>query len=203
MISPGGLLGIAAGIIGFLAFVPYILDTLNRKTKPNKATWIIWAVLGVIIAASYYSAGARDTAWTPIGYAIGILAVAALSLKYGEEGWTALDKACLLGAGIGLGIWAITNEPVFAYFLTTIIDGIGGIPTIRKAYHRPETESRAAWGMFLIANSLNLLAISEWSLMIALYPAYVFILSLTMNALLFWPRLHGKPGDGAGRGRNK
>jgi hypothetical protein len=199
--TASGLLGLLAGIIGFLAFVPYILDTLSRKTKPNKATWIIWAVLGVIIAASYWSAGARDTAWTPIGYAIGILAVAALSLKYGEEGWTALDKACLLGAGIGLAAWAITSEPVFAYFLTTSIDAIGGIPTIKKAYHRPETESKAAWGMFLIANSLNLLAINEWSLMIALYPVYVFILSLTMNALILRPRK--KLPDASRRGRNK
>jgi hypothetical protein len=199
MIS-AGTLGIIAGIIGFLAFVPYILDTLSHKTKPNKATWIIWAVLGLIIAASYWSAGARDTAWTPIGYAIGILAVAALSLKYGEEGWTALDKACLIGAGVGLAVWAITSEPVFAFFLTTAIDAIGGIPTILKAYKKPETESRAAWAMFLIANSLNLLAISEWSLVIALYPVYVFVLSLTMNILILRP---ASAAVRAARGRNK
>lgn len=182
------LLGMIAGIIGFLAFVPYVLDTLSRRTKPNKATWIIWAVLGIIIAASYWSAGARDTAWTPIGYAIGIVAVAALSLKYGEDGWTALDKACLLGAGAGLALWAVTSEPVFALYLTTAIDAIGGIPTIKKTYHRPETESRAAWALFLVANTLNLMAISEWTLTIALYPLYVFILSLTMNALIMRPR---------------
>jgi len=194
------LLGILAGIIGFLAFVPYILDTLNHKTKPDKATWIIWAVLGLIIAASYWSAGARDTAWTPIGYAIGIVAVAALSLKYGEEGWTTLDKACLIGAGVGLAVWAITSEPVFAFYLTTIIDAIGGIPTIIKAYKRPETESRAAWAMFLVANSLNLLAISEWSPVIALYPVYVFALSITMNILILRPK---SGGSRTVRGRNK
>jgi len=179
-------LGLLAGIIGFLAFVPYILDTLNHRTKPNKATWIIWAVLGMIIAASYWSAGARDTAWTPIAYAIGIVAVAALSLRFGERGWTALDRACLAGAGFGLALWWITNEPVFALYLTTAVDAIGAIPTISKAYSKPETESRAAWALFLVANSLNLLAINEWTMTIALYPIYVFILSLAMVMLILF-----------------
>ncbi len=38
--------------------------------------------------------------------------------------------------------------------------------------------------MFLAANTLNLFAIQEWSVAIASYPVYVFILSLAMSALL-------------------
>ncbi|MFH0885184.1 MAG: hypothetical protein V1861_05740 [Candidatus Micrarchaeota archaeon] len=186
------ILGIIAGIIGFLGFVPYILDTLNHKTKPNKATWIIWAFLGIIIAASYYSAGARASAWLPAAYAVGIIIIAALSLRYGENGWTVLDKVCLLGAGAGLGLWAITNDPVFALYLTTIVDAIGALPTIMKAYERPESESRAAWVLFLTADILNLLAISEWTLAMALYPVYVSMLGMVMNALLIIPRKGGK-----------
>lgn len=184
----GGALGIAAGIIGFLAFVPYIIETLSHKTKPNKATWIIWAVLGIIIAASYWSAGARDSAWTPIAYALGILVVAGLSLKYGEEGWTSLDKACLLGAGCGLLLWALTSDAALALYFTISVDAIGAIPTIKKAYERPQSESRAAWALFLAANSLNILAIGSWTLAEASYPVYVLVLSMAMCALVFIPR---------------
>ena len=178
--------GLLAGLIGFLAFIPYIVSILGKKTTPNKATWIIWAVLGVIIAASYYAAGARDTAWTPIAYAIGMILVAALSLRYGEDGWTALDKCCLAGAGMGLILWAATSNPLFALYLTIIIDAIGGVPTLKKAYERPQSEDRLTWAMFFLANLVNLFAIGSWSLQVLSYPVYVLILSFSMNCILFF-----------------
>lgn len=184
MSAIGPAVGILAGIIGILSFIPYVLDMLKGKTRPNKATWLIWAVLGIIIAVSYYLAGARETAWVPIGYAFGIVVVALPALKYGEGGWTNLDKACLVGAGAGLALWAVTNNPVLPLYLTIAIDAIGAVPTIKKAYLRPETESRDSWLMFLVANTLNLFAISEWTLVVASYPVYVLVLSAVMSALL-------------------
>lgn len=177
-------IGLLAGIIGFLSFIPYILETLNRKISPNRATWIIWAVLGVIIAASYYLAGARATAWVPAAYAVGIVVMALLTLKYGEGGWTKLDKACLAGAGAGLVLWAVTSDPVLPLYLTIGIDAVGAIPTIKKAYERPESESRLSWLMYVVANTLNLFAITEWTLVVASYPVYVFVLSGIMSVLL-------------------
>jgi len=180
--------GLLAGIIGFLAFIPYILDIVKGSTRPNKATWIIWAAVGFVIAASYFAAGARDSAWTPVAYAVGILAVAALSLRYGEKGWTKLDIACLIGAGIGLSLWILTKEPVFALYITTVVDLIGAIPTFKKAHEKPESESKVAWVMFFIANTLNLFAIgSEWTLPLLSYPGWVFVQSALMNILILRP----------------
>ena len=177
--------GVLAGIIGFVAFIPYIKSTLERTTVPNRATWVIWAVLGIIIAASYYSAGARDTAWTPTAYAIGILIVAALSFRYGEGGFGLFDVACLIGAGTGLALWLLTKDPALALYLTIIVDAIGSLPTIKKAYERPGTEDRTAWALFFAANIINLFAIREWTLAIASYPVYVLILNVVMNAFLW------------------
>jgi hypothetical protein len=191
-------IGILAGVIGSLAYVPYIIAMIKRKTTPNKATWIIWSVLGIIIAASYYSAGARETAFVPFGNAIGIVVVTLLALRYGEDGWTSLDKGCIIGAGAGLILWAATSEPLMALYLTTMVDAIGGIPTIEKAWKRPESEDKLTWVMFVIANSVNILAIREWTLAIAMYPVYVLILSGVMVVLLFYPREDGKI-SGAGR----
>ncbi|MFH0737782.1 MAG: hypothetical protein V1827_03130 [Candidatus Micrarchaeota archaeon] len=183
-----GDIGLLAGVIGFLAFVPYIYDIVKGKTRPSKAGWIIWAVLGIVIAASYYSAGAHESAFVPAAYALGILAVAGLSLKYGKEGWTRLDLVCLAGAGLGIALWAATGDPASALFLTTAVDMIGAVPTIVKTYHEPKSESLVAWILFAMADIANFFAIKEWSLASASYPVYVFILALVMNALILRPR---------------
>lgn len=177
------VIGLVAGIIGFLGFVPYILDTISRRTRPNRATWIIWAVLGIIIAASYYASGARDTAWTPIAYALGIFFVMALSFRYGEDGWTRIDKACLICAATGLLLWWLTDNPLLTLYLMIFVDAAGAVPTIRKTYEKPESESRVAWAMFLAGNTLNLFAVGEWTAAIASYPVYLFVLDIIMIAL--------------------
>ena len=183
-----GDIGLLAGMIGFLGFVPYIIGTLNGSTRPDKATWIIWAAMGFIIAASYFSAGARESAWLPIAYAFGILAVAALSLKYGKKGWTRLDLVCMVGAGIGLLAWWLTNEPLFALYLTILVDALGFIPTLEKAYHEPGSEDRLAWTIFLIADLLNIFAISEWTIPMISYPVYVFAFTLVLSIIIWLPR---------------
>lgn len=181
-------LGLAAGVITLAAFIPYILDTLSGKAKPNRASWIVWAVLGVIITASYYSIGARETMWLPIATMLGQIAVALLSLKYGSGGWTKLERACLAGGALGLVLWAIFNSPITALVLTVLIDVAGSMPTLRKAYFRPESESLLTWVMLLAANVFNVAALPEWTLGLALYPVYLLVLSAVIITLMFWPR---------------
>src|SRR5207248_2703381 len=80
-------LGQLAGAISFLGFVPYIIEIVQGKTRPNRATWWIWAVVGAMLCASSYASGARHALWVPLSYVIGPLATALLALKYGEGGW--------------------------------------------------------------------------------------------------------------------
>lgn len=181
--------GICAGLVGLIGFLPYIISTLQRKTRPNRASWWIWGILGVITGISYYYAGAENTIWVPACYAICQLITAVLSLRYGEGGWNRLDKFCLAGAGFSLLLWWFFNSPLVALLFTLIIDGLAAIPTVVKSYTEPEQESCFSWTIFLIANTLNLIALEEWSISLAAYPFYLFYLSSTLSILLWLPKV--------------
>jgi len=187
------LIGMAAGVVAFAANIPYIYSILKGRTTPNRATWWIWFVLGTIIALSYYSVGARDTLWVPITAAIGPFVIALLSLKYGVGGWTMFDRICLIGAAIGLALWAAFNSPFIALLLMIAVDGLGYLPTMRKIRLEPQSEDRLAWSMFYVSSIMNLFAVSVWVPEIAVYPVYIFVFNTMMMGLLFLHRSARKP----------
>jgi hypothetical protein len=177
-------LGILAGLIGLLGYVPYIAATVRRKNIPNRATWWIWGILGSIQGMTYYYSGASNTIWLPISHAICQIIIAILSIKFGEGGWTRFDRICLIGAACSILLWWWYNSPMAALLFTLVIDSFGALPTIIKSYKQPYTESCFSWSIFLVANTLNLTALENWSLELTAYPFYLFCLSLIIATIL-------------------
>lgn len=176
------ILGLTAGVLSLGGYIPYIISILRHKTQPNKATWIIWAVIGGLLAFSYLNKGNIHTIWLPMGYFIGPLFVAILSFRYGYSSWTRLDKFCLAAAFISIIPWILSKDATMTLLLNVLIDAIGAIPTIIKTYQEPETEDFTAWLIFFIANTLEVFAISTWNIA-ATYPIYLFVLAGTLVVL--------------------
>ena len=188
MIS-GALVGIIAGVLSFAAYALYIFTTLKGKTKPNRATWWILTLVGLMIAASYYAEGARDTMWVPLSYVLGPAIIAVLSLKYGEGRWERLDKLCLTGAIISAIIWYFSHSALLVLMINIIMDFLGLVPTIKKSYLRPAGEDRTAWTLESIAGALNIFAIERWTFGIAFYPIYLLVINGIVTLLLYRPTL--------------
>jgi hypothetical protein len=186
--SIGEIAGVIAGVLALTAFVPYIIAILRGSTRPNRATWFIWTVVGLLLATSYYSSGAHDTLWVPVAYVAGPLVVAVLSIKFGEGGWTWLDRLCLFGAAASAPLWWLSGSPLIALVINLLIDALGALPTIRKSYYNPQGEDRTAWALGLAGATVNLFAIEAWSFEIAAYPVYMFVANATIAALVLVPR---------------
>ena len=42
------VMGLAAALLSTCAYIPYIRDTLRGNTQPQRASWLIWSVLGSV-----------------------------------------------------------------------------------------------------------------------------------------------------------
>ncbi len=186
-------MGITAGFLSFIAFIPYILSTLKGKNRPNRATWIIWTIVGVILLFSYKAAGATDALWVSIANVLAFGMVLSLSFKYGEGGWNSFDLLCLTGAAIGLFLWWYFSSPLPALYMSILVDLIGAIPTFKKSYLDPAGENLLSWILFWIANTLNLFAVQEWNMAMATYPIYLFLLTGALALILVFRRQSESP----------
>lgn len=178
--------GLAAAFFSILGYVPFVIAILRKENpvRPNRATWLIWALVSGIIFVSYYEAGARETVIVPFFYTIGSTVIFLLSLKYGEGGWTPFDRKCLGAAGASLVFWAAFGSPLIALLTNTVIDIIGGLPTIKKSYYDPDSEDRFTWTFFFLGALINIFAIREWAFIIAFYPVAMMALIAVIFTLV-------------------
>lgn len=179
------IIGITSGIIAFSSYFFYIPSVIKGKTKPNRASWWIWGLLGVFITTSYYISGARATIWVPLSEALGPLLVAFLSIKYGEGGWTLFDKRCLVGAIGATFLWWATGSSEIGLVSYLFIDMMAVLPTILKSLHRPENENKTAWGLAFAGQFLNIFAIEKLIFSILIYPIYMIIANGVIFGLQF------------------
>lgn len=182
-----GIFGVIAGIFSFSAYLFYIVAILKGKTKPSRATWFIWAAIGIILAASYRASGAEDTIWVAVSEAIAPTIIALLAIKYGVGGAEKIDIIAFVGSLFSLFLWWFFGSPVVALVANLAIDFFAAIPTIKKSWIKPEEEDRFAWSLTQTGNLFNLFAIDKMLFSVILYPVYTFIIDGIITGLLYKP----------------
>ena len=176
-----------SGLIFLVAYVPYVRSILKGKTKPMKASWIIWGSLDTITIAGMYFKDSLNG--QIIGAIIGAWSVIILSLKYGSPGWTLLDKLCLAGAALGVILWKTFDDPVFGIVTSQIVIFLGSTPTFVSAWQDPSRENASAWILYWVSCLVALLALPAWTFEDAAQPiCFTAIESIMMFILFIKPR---------------
>ena len=92
---------------------------------------------------------------------------------------TKFDMSMGTLALIGLLLWQLTSNPVWAVIFSVLADASAGIPTLIKAYQHPETEKPIFFTLNTVGSLLVLLTVQRWHLENFLYPLYFTLLSST------------------------
>jgi hypothetical protein len=177
------IIGIAAGFLFVVGFVPYVLAILRGETKPAKASWIIWATLDSITLTGMFFKDAVNS--QILGAVFGAWVVVVLALKYGTRGWTKLDKFCLGGAVLGIVLWQVSGDPVFGIATSLGVVFVGSIPTFVSAWKNPSNEDKMAWTIFWVSCVCAVIAIPEWTLADAAQPITFFVIETIMMYILY------------------
>lgn len=164
-------LGVLAIIIGFIGYVPYFRNIISKKTKPHAFSWLVWGVLTGIAFFGQLADRGGAGAWVTGFTALVCFTFFILALQRGHKDFPLFDWFCLAGAGLGLLLWFLTNNPLLAIVLITVIDMLGFIPTFRKSISKPYEETAFTYTMSGLKFVVAIIALQHYSWVTVLYPA--------------------------------
>ena len=168
------IIGIVSGLLATIGLVPYLVDIFRGKTKPERASWIIWTVLGAIAFFSQLAQGARNSLWMTGFQLFNVALITLLSLKYGYGSFSKRDVCALMLAGCGLLLWKITTNPLLALIVVVCVDFIGVYLTLIKTLKYPDSETLVAWFLASLSGLLGLIAVGKLDFGLLVYPFYIF-----------------------------
>ncbi len=117
-----------------------------------------------------------------------VICIVILSLKYGTKNITTSDTAVLILALSSIVIWWQLNNPVLAVFMATLIDGLGYIPTYRKAWKFPWEETLGFWAAMVIIYILILASLKDYNFLTVPYVLVVVVANIFLVGILFFRR---------------
>jgi hypothetical protein len=188
-----GIFAAVSAVLILIAAPPYIIDTVRGNTKPERVTWLIFSILGVIAFISQLLMGAS---WSLVFSGLDTLAsilVLCLSVKYGVGGHTKVDIIALIVASIGVLIAIFAKEPIISLLGVILADFSGVALTLKKTYVNPGSETAITWILVGTASLFGVLSVGRMSFGILLYPVYLTVVNFSVPFVQFVRRTQPKP----------
>jgi hypothetical protein len=172
------ILKIIGGALALLLFIPMARQTLKENGAGQSfATWILWAALDSILAASTIIR--HGNFFLPLGFAIGGVAMTILLLAKHRYAWTKLDSAILILVVICVVAWKFGGART-AIVASTLATSIATIPGLVELWRNPNRTVANLWGIYTLANFIAFVGGTAMTIEERFAPAIFTILSLAM-----------------------
>jgi len=194
-VLPGFAVYIAA-LIGVLGVLGYIRDTLRGNTFPHRITWFLWALIPLVTLVVQRRAHVGVQAVMTLSYFVTPMAVLVVSFVARRGSWTitVFDWACGGVCLIAIAVYAATLRGDLAIGLLLRAELFAALPTVRKSWKAPETETWTVFFAGLVGSILTLLTVTHWTFPTYALSSWITLQSATEVVLVrgrLGPRLSG------------
>jgi hypothetical protein len=174
--------------IGALGSAVYLRDTLRGTTKPNRVTWLLWAVAPLLAASVQLDEGVGLRALPTFVVGFTPLLVFAASFHNPASVWKIrrIDYACGAMSVVGTLVWLVTRNGVLAISAAIAADFLAGVPTVMKSWTHPETETVYSYLGAVISMIILLLTIDHWTFDVAAFPLFIACMASVEVFLVGW-----------------
>jgi hypothetical protein len=178
------VLGLLAGLCAVANTIPYIRDIVRGTTRPHRGTWLVWAVLGIVV---YVSQRADGASWSLImagAQAMLTSLVFVLAIRHGEGGLSVADVALTAMAAAGVIGWLVADEPIVATASVVAADLLAAAMMAPKTYRDPGSETLASFALASVGGALAVGAVGSARPALLMYPIYFCVVNAAIALLI-------------------
>jgi hypothetical protein len=85
---------------------------------------------------------------------------------------------------LAIPLWLIVKQPVLSIILLSTIDMLGFIPTVRKSWNLPYSETLSLYTITTFRHGLSIVALQHYSIVTVLFPATWVLANALFSILL-------------------
>ena len=164
----------------------YVRDTMRGSTSPHRVTWGLWALEGILafVVEVQQHVGLASTMTLALGLVP--LLVVIVSFKNPHAVWRIdrIDVVCAVVSLSGLVFWAVVNQPILALISFAVADFMAALPTYRKSWTHPETETARMFVLGTVNTGITLLTLKHFTTDGALFPGVIMMTDCILSVLI-------------------
>lgn len=155
----------------------YIRDTVRGSTSPNRVTWSLWALEGVLAFVIEVQQHVGPAALMTLMLGLVPVLVLAASFVNANSVWRLgrFDLVCGALSLLGLVYWGVVHQATVALVSFVAADQIAALPTVRKSWLAPESESPRLFFLGAINCALTLMTLHHLTTAGVIFPGCIMI----------------------------
>jgi hypothetical protein len=177
-------LALLATVFAIVGNVPYLRDVVTRRIEPHPYTWLVWSIVSGITLLGQLVKGAGIGVLPTAVAEVFTIVIFLCALRNGFRNIVKTDTYFLLAALLGLIPWALTDDPTISVIIVVSIDVVAFIPTLRKAWRKPATETPLLYGMNVLRHILTLFSLQAYNIATTLHSIAMIITNTLMTFLI-------------------
>lgn len=185
------LFAITAALLAVAGNLPYLWDIIKGRVKPHPYTWLVWSIVSATVFFGMLAKGAGIGALPTAASEVFTVIIFLFSLKYGFEDITRTDTVFLLVALAGLIPWMLTKDPTLSVVIAVGIDLVAFMPTLRKTWQRPSSETPLLYGSNVLRHLLALFSLQAYNIATTLHSLAMMAANSAMVGIIVARRKKG------------
>lgn len=170
--------------LSLVGYIPYLRDIFKGKTKPHAFSWVVWTLVTFIVGFAQIAAGSGWGAVHNLVTGFVGLVILIYALKNKDKDIKTVDVVLFALALLSIPLWLLTKNPTSAIILITLIDIFAFLPTFRKTWKDPTSETLSSYAIAGLKYCLAVVAIATYSFATLLYPIALIIMNLALVTIM-------------------